>query len=165
MKTCPRCNHVVGDFDQVCPECRYQFPPVGDPNMQHRYDNGRPNYPAPMPMDPFDHTYEFSPRDVSKNKAFALAGYLFGILGIIAALIFGKDSPYLAFHMHQAIKISVTRSLMVLVSLLFIWTGLVPLAAFIGNIILYVVQLICIFRTCGGTSKEVPILKNFDFLK
>ena len=47
--------------------------------------------------DPFDHTSEFSAKDVSDNKVMAMLMYLMGTIGIIIALLAGTNSPYVGF--------------------------------------------------------------------
>ena len=163
MKVCPKCGLRLEDHMQVCPRCNHSFEPReyrDDPGYR---DNGgyRPAPPQYAP-DPFDHTHEFAPQDVSRNKVFALAGYLLGFIGIVIALLYSKESPYLKFHIHQAMKITVTQALLVLV---FCIPLLGWLAGWVCSVILYVVQWICVFRTASGKSMEVPILKKYEFLK
>ena len=86
--------------------------------------------------DPTDHTAEFSPQDISDNKV---------------------------FHVRQGLKISVVSILVTIVGALIPFLGWI--AAGVCAIILLVVQIICFFRVCKGEAKEVPIIKNFGFLK
>ena len=68
----------------------------------------QPNY---TPYDPYDHTSEFTAKDISDNKVIAMLVYLMGTVGIIIALLASKDSPYLSFHVRQALKFTVLEVL------------------------------------------------------
>ncbi len=91
--------------------------------------------------------------------------YLAGAIGIIIALLVGSASPYAAFHVRQALKFFVVETLITLVSLLLCWTVIVPIAAGILAIALWVVKIICFFQICSGKAKEPAIIRSFGFLK
>ena len=113
----------------------------------------------------YDHTEEFDPEDISENKVTALAAYLLGPLGIIIALLAGKDSPYAAFHMRQGLKIVEVQALLLIITVLLCWTLIVPVAATICFIILCVVQLVAIVSVCKGKAVEPAIIRSLRFLK
>ena len=111
-----------------------------------------------------DHTSMFSPEDISKNKVFAIGSYLLGFLGIIVALLAARESKFAMFHARESMKIIVVELLIGLITLLLFWTVLVPIAASICYIILAIVQLICVIRTCKGEAKMAPIVGSMKFL-
>ena len=95
MAFCPNCGAQVEDGVAFCPQCGTGL-----------------NGAAPMPpIDIYDHTMEFHPQDISDNKVYAMLCYLMGTIGIIIALLASAESPYLKFHIRQAVKISVTSML------------------------------------------------------
>ena len=77
--------------------------------------NAVPPQPAFAPAyDPYDHTAEFDPKDISDNKVFAMICYLMGFIGIIVALLATNSSKYAMFHVRQALKIEVASILSIL---------------------------------------------------
>ena len=177
MTLCPFCNTYVDDSASVCPNCGNALSSVksadnsGQPNYgaeQPPYGNQynyQQNQPPMVQYDPSDHTTEFSVKDISDNKVIAMLVYLLGTVGIFLALIGSKESPYVAFHVRQAMKIKVCEILLSIGSILLCWTGLVPLAAFVCSIILLVLTILAFFQICGGKAKEPAIIKNLKFLK
>lgn len=130
--------------------------------------NGTPNYqggPVYAPVDPYDHTAEFSPKDISENKVIAMLVYLLGTVGIIIALLGAQTSPYAAFHVRQALKFTVINVLMGIITLFLCWTIIVPLAALLAIFVLFIVKIICFFSICKGQAKEPPIIRSFGFLR
>ena len=144
MKNCPKCGAETEDNAAFCPSCGFSFNAVPDP---------------------FDHSEEFAPEDVSENRLYALLGYLTGLIGVVVALLMHPESPYMKFHIRQILRLTVAQVLVGLVSAVLCWTILVPIAGGICEIILVVVQVICIFRVCKGRSVEPPIVRAVPFLK
>ncbi len=148
------------------------MPPQGNgippmPNTTMPFQNGYgfvvPN--TPLIVDPYDHTAEFDPKDISDNKVIAMLVYLMGIAGVvIAALTGANNSPYVSFHIRQALKITVIEMLTVICVALLFWTVLVPVASGIFYIVLVVVKIICFFSVCKNQAKEPPIIRSFKFL-
>lgn len=91
--------------------------------------------------------------------------YLLGILGTIVALLVAKDSPYVGFHVREGIRILVSEVLLGLITVVFCWTVVVPIAATVCFIILLVVRIISFVNVCNGKAKEAAIVSNFGFLK
>lgn len=89
MKTCPNCHAQLDDNAIFCTACGTQFGAV--PPQQNAIppqQNAVPPQPAFAPAyDPYDHTAEFDPKDISDNKVFAMICYLMGFIGIIVALL------------------------------------------------------------------------------
>ncbi len=155
MKICPKCGAQLEDSAAFCPTCGMQFTA---PGVAY-------NAPYTAPTMPYDHTAEFDAKDVSENKVIAMLVYLLGVVGIIIALLLGDSSPYAAFHLRQALKFVVIETLTGLIAALLCWTILVPVAAGIFLVVLWVVKIICFFQICGGKAIEPAIIRSFTFLK
>ena len=153
MKFCPNCHLTYDDTANVCGQCGTQL--VEIPAQVQRQ----------AAADPTDHMAEFDARDISDNKVFAMLPYLMSFIGVIIALLAAPSSPFTMFHIRQALKITVTEILLAIATAILAFTIIVPIAAGICLIVLIVVQIICFFRVCSGQAKEVPIIKNFSFLK
>lgn len=160
MKICPVCNNSIPDDAEFCGNCgtkvvaqqsAYTIPP-----QQAYTPNYAPNY---------DHTAEFDAKDISDNKVIAMLVYLLGPVGVIIALLVGNDSPYAAFHVRQALKITVVNTLLTLITTLLCWTIIVPFAASLLILALTVIKFICFFQVCNGKAEEPAIIRNLNFLK
>ncbi len=114
---------------------------------------------------PFDHTSQFSAEDVSANKLLAMLVYVLGAVGIVIALLAGKDSEFAKFHARQGMKIVLLETICTLATTFLVWTFIVPLAGAVCTVILLVVRIICFCQVCSGKSVEPPIVRSFTFLK
>ena len=187
MKTCPNCQQQMDDNLAFCMNCGTQLPagqpvpapqpvptppPVAPitppptaqfnnqaPPQYGSYGNVPPVQPAPV-FDPFDHTAEFTAKDISEHKLLCMLLYLLGVFGIIIALLMAKDSPYVDFHIKQEIKIAIIDILITVALTALIWTIIVPLACVILLAILLVVKIICFAYVCGGKAIEAPIIRH-----
>ena len=157
MKYCPKCGAQMEDNAAFCPNCGNNAQPNGSPNQA-------PVYAAPEP-DPFDHTEEFDAKDISENKVLCMLVYLMGAIGIIYALLAGKDSKYVAFHVRQALKFEVITILLGIVMALLFWTIIVPIVGGVCLAIVLVLKVICFFQICSGKAKEPAIIRSLGFLK
>lgn len=119
----------------------------------------------PVYSDPYNHSGEFDKTDVSQNKVFAMLPYLMGWIGVIVALIASRESKYVGFHVRQALKLSVTKTLLGIIALVLCWTVIVPIVAGVMFVILWVVQIISFFSVCSGNAVEPPIVRGLGFLK
>ena len=112
--------------------------------------------------DPYDHTAEFDPKDISDNKVFAMLCYLMDFIGIIVALLATHSSKYTMFHVRQALKITV-------VSILSVFVLIIPFLGWIAFPILqgiiWVIKIISFFQICSGKAKEPAIIRSFGFLR
>lgn len=122
-----------------------------------------PPQPAFAPAyDPYDHTAEFDPKDISDNKVFAMLCYLMDFIGIIVALLATHSSKYTMFHVRQALKITV-------VSILSVFVLIIPFLGWIAFPILqgiiWVIKIISFFQICSGKAKEPAIIRSFGFLR
>ena len=142
MAFCPNCGSQIPDDAAVCPNCG--------------------NVRSDIFTDPSDHTAEFSPKDISDNKVFAMASILISTVGIIITLLAAQKSEYAMFYARQALKMMVCQVLCVL---MFIIPFLGWLAGGICLMIIFVLKIICFFNICSGKAKEVPIISSFGFLK
>ena len=148
MKTCPKCKAEVADDANVCPVCGETLTdPVQDDKAV------------------FDHTREFDPKDISDNKVISMLVYLLGLLGVLFALIAGTKSEYVSFHVRQSLKMTVVEILLTIASVLLCWTFIVPIAASVCVIILFVLRIIAFFQICKGKACEPAIIRGLKFLK
>ncbi len=150
MAYCKNCGAHIPDDAGFCGECG--TPVSGGAGM--------PRY-----TDIYDHTAEFDSEDISSNKVVAMAAYILGMVGIVIALLAAPNSKYAAFHSRQALKLSITNTLLAFVMVLLSWTIIVPIAGAVCIVILGVVRIICFFQVCSGKAKEAPIIRSLRFLK
>ncbi|MBQ3866037.1 MAG: zinc-ribbon domain-containing protein [Clostridia bacterium] len=160
MKICPNCQAQLDDNAGFCTNCGFNFAA----QQQQQYQQQPYAAPAPV-VDPYDHTAEFDPKDISDNKVYAMLVYLLGAVGIIIALLASHDSAYVRFHLRQALKFIVVETLTAIVSAALVWTFIVPIAGGIFMAILGVLQIIIFFQICGGKAKEPAIIRSLGFLK
>ncbi len=151
MKFCPNCGTQMEDNAAFCPKCGVQ--PNAAPNVTY------------APVDPYDHTAEFDPQDISDNKVYAMLVYLMGTIGIIIALLAAQSSRFVAFHVRQALKIVAVNLLMVIASAVLFWTIIVPIAAGVMAVVFWVIKIICFFQICSGKAKEPAIIRSLGFMK
>ena len=173
MKICKNCGAQMDDGAMFCTHCGTPWSaskqadaqgfPNQNPYQQNSYNQQDYSYGAGYAF-PYDHTAEFTQQDIHDNKVFCLAIYLLGIVGIIIAILASRESPFVAFHVRQALKISVLQTLTGLVSAVLCWTILVPIAGGVFLAILFVVRIICFFRICSGKAIEPPIVRGIGFL-
>ena len=161
VKICPNCQSECNDEAVFCNVCGARFAQPQQPPQQ-QYNQ---QYQPPVYVDPFDHTGEYDARDISENKIFAVLPYLLGIMGIIVALLGCKDSKFARFHIKQELKFTVTNILLGIVTLVLCWTIIVPIAAGIMYIILFIIEIIAFFSACSGKAKEAAIIRSLGFLK
>lgn len=163
MKVCARCGAQLQDNAVFCPHCGNAME-AGTPAGM-----GYAGTYAGMPAAPYDHTAEFDPKDISENKVICMAVYLMSVVGIIIAMLASGSSPYAAFHVRQALKITVFNTLVSLFGLLLCLIPLVNiiviLALLIWQVILIVVRVNCFFNICSGKALEPPIIRGVGFLK
>lgn len=151
---------------QTGPQPGFQSGSGTGPQPQNGYgpNQGGPYYGYGT-IDPYDHTSEFDPRDISENKVIAMLVYLWGVLGIIVALLCSNHSPYAAFHVRQALKFTVINALLLICVMLLFWTVIVPIAYAVISVILFVIKIICFFQICQGKAVEPYIIRSFGFLR
>lgn len=164
MKNCPRCNAQMEDHAVFCQNCGFSTAQQPEPQAQQPQYN---QYEAAPVVNQYDHTAEFSAEDVSENKLLAALIYVSGILGIVIALIAqsSRKSKYLDFHIKQGLKATVITLFLGVAGALLAFTCIALPAAAICEVIVLVCNYICLFKTLGNKSIEIPILRSFGFLK
>ena len=60
---------------------------------------------------------------------------------------------------------SVKLLIVIAVALILVWTFIVPIAAGLFILVLFVCRIIAFFSICGGKAKEPYIIRNFNFLR
>ena len=171
MKICPNCNAQLNDDAAFCTNCGTQFAQQAQPQYQQQQYQ---QY-APQP-DPYDHTAEFDPKDISDNKVISMLVYLMGWIGIVIALLGSNTSKYAAFHVRQALKFVVVETLIPIILGIGAIVNIIPIlgqivyivaaiAAVVLSIALFVVKIICFFQICKGQAKEPAIIKKLNFLR
>ena len=115
-----------------------------------------------------DYSSSFSQKDISENKVAAMAAYLLGPIGIIIALLIARDSAYTAFHVHQALKLTVSSVALEIIAAILALFGMIPLVGIIFKLVLVIVgivwfgvlvlRLIAIAQVCDGEAREPAII-------
>jgi hypothetical protein len=150
-------NKAPEPTPQPAPEPQPQPIPAAAPVYQQA--------PVYIEPDPYDHTAEFDPKDISDNKVIAMIVYLLGTMGIILALLAGNSSPYAAFHVRQALKYVVCTILVIIIGAVLCFTVIAPIAAFVCIGIISVLRIISFFQICQGKAREPYIICKFGFLR
>lgn len=182
MKMCPNCRNQIADEAVYCPICgsgvgaaptfESQNPQQSSVPYNTSYTQ-QPVYAPPVPyIDPYDHTSEFDAADISENKVIAMVVYLLGPLGILIALLASNTSKYAAFHVRQALKLTVVEILasLALVAFGFVTAliGLEEFGAFVAVLVVFtilIIQVICFLQVCKGKAKEAYFVRKLAFLK
>lgn len=165
MKNCPNCHIQINDEAVFCPNCGASVAGASQPQGQPNYQQP-PVYSQPVPtFDPYDHTAEYDPKDISDNKVISMLVYLLGAVGIVIALLASSTSKYVGFHLRQALKFTVVEILLALITVVLCWTFIVPIAAGVCCCILFVLKVIAFFQICSGKAKEPAIIRSLGFLK
>lgn len=148
MKTCPNCGAQLDDSNTFCTSCGTHL-----------------ESSITSDTEPIEYNEDPAADDIAKNKLFGIIVYAGSILGIIVALLGAPDSPFVRFHVRQALKLTICEAIVAMASVLLAWTVIVPIAGVIAGIILLVVTIICFVNACKGRMEEPPIIKNIGFLK
>ena len=170
MKYCPNCGSGIADEATFCPACGNNIGNPGNPapgyNPNPGYNPGYNPAPAYPVYDPFDHTSEFDPKDISDNKVICMLIYLAGYVGIFVALLMAGSSKYVAFHVRQALKFEVAIMLLGIIGVVGAILFFIPtIVAAVMICVLSVIKIICFFQICNGQAKEPAIIKNLKFMK
>lgn len=156
MKQCPHCGSLLVDDAIVCTNCGLAL--SGEQQEYYTQDF----YSS---VSSYDHTQEFSEADISDSKVACMAAYLMGALGLILASLIGQGSKYAAFHVKQALKISIVEVILFLFGVVFVWTFIVPMVVLVCELILFVLRLIAFFQVCRGKAFEPSIIRDLNFLR
>ena len=119
-----------------------------------------------------DQKANFSQKDISENKVAAMAAYLLGPVGIIIALLIARDSAYTAFHVRQALKLTVSSVTLEIVAAIVALFAMVPLVGIIFKLVLVIIgiiwlvvlvlRLIAIAQVCDGEAREPAIIGKMN---
>lgn len=158
MKQCQHCQTQLEDNAVFCTTCGAK--------VTQAAENVPPQQQAYMPVqNPYDHTSEFDPKDISDNKVISMLVYLMGAIGVLIALLASSSSPYVSFHVRQALKFTVVDILLGITALVLFWTFIVPIACGVMVCVLFVLKIVCFFQICSGKAKEPAIIRDLGFLK
>lgn len=147
MKFCPQCGAQLDDAAVTCTNCGAAQAVV-----------------LPPTINVYDHTAEFNPKDIADNKIIAMTIYIFGLIGIVIAALITKDSPYVNFHIRQALKLTVVSALVGIITAVLCWTVIVPIVGGLAYLVIGVIRIICFVNVCTGKSEEPLIIRSIDFL-
>lgn len=169
MAFCPQCGASFNDGAPACPQCGTIFAAPGQ-QAQQQYQQQYQQYqqyqqpyaPAPVMMDPKDHTAEFDAKDISDNKITAMCPYLLGVFGIIISLLAAGDSKYAGFHARNALKLTISQVLLTFVAII-PFLGWIVLG--VGQVMIFVINIICFVQVCKGQAKDAPIFGSLGFFK
>ena len=113
-------------------------------------------------VDPADHTAEFDPRDIADNKLFAVVPYLFGIIAGLIVGIYVKESPFVKFHIKNAIRIEIVSLLILLIAIIPFIGWVVAVVLEIAMVVLDIIAIVWAFQ---GKAKDIPVISSIGFLK
>lgn len=115
---------------------------------------------------------EFTADDISENKVSAIAAYLLGPIGIIIALLIARDSAYTAFHVRQALKLTVSSVMLEIAAAILAVFGMIPFLGIIFKLLLVIVgvlwfivlvlKLIAIAQVCDGEAREPAVIGKLN---
>ena len=168
MKYCNHCGAGLPDDATFCTACGNSLNP--NPAPGYAPNSGYAPVPgyAPQgyaPVDPYDHTSEFDPKDISDNKVVCMLMYLASYAGILVALLMSNSSKYVAFHLRQVLKFEVATLLVGIIGAVGSIILIGPFLAGIAVAVLFVCRVICFFQICKGEAKEPAIIRDLKFLK
>lgn len=164
----PQTNIPQPEFHPVVlPPNTRQYDNYNNYNNHNNYHNNKSQHT--------DHSAEFNEKDISENKVSAIAAYLLGPIGIIIALLIARDSAYTAFHVRQALKMTICSVILELFAAALALFGMIPFVGIIFKMILIltsaawagilILRFIAIAQVSNGEAKEPAIICNFAFMK
>ncbi|MCR5323769.1 MAG: zinc ribbon domain-containing protein [Lachnospiraceae bacterium] len=163
MAFCPVCGNKIVPGTTVCEKCGTTFSEADIEAMAAGDEAASYSYRSIEAM--YDHTSEFDPGDISDNKCFALLPYLLGALGIIITALISISSPYAKFHLRQAVKFLVTKTLIVICSLALIWTVIVPIGGVILLFVIFILKIVTVVQIFSGKACEPAIIRSIGILR
>ena len=150
---CQQDNYRQTDFHSMIPVQNTQQ------NHQERQQKSNQSKTA-------NHSSQFSFDDICENKVSAIAAYLLGPVGIIIALLIARDSAYTAFHVRQALKLTISSVILEIAAGLIPFMGIIfklvlvlICAAWIGVLVL---RLIAVAQVCDGEAREPAIIGKLN---
>lgn len=119
-----------------------------------------------------DYSADFNPKDISENKVSAMAAYLLGPVGIIIALLIARDSAYTAFHVRQALKITICSVALEIIAAILVLFAMIPLVGIIFKLVLIIIsamwlgvlalRLAAIAQVCDGEAREPAVIGKMN---
>lgn len=142
MAFCSNCGAELTEGAASCPSCGAVLKTVNE----------------------YDHTAEFDAKDISDNKVYALCIYAFEFIGLFLGALLVKDSEYLKFHLREAAKLEVVELVVCIAAAVLCWTIVVPVAAAIFMIMMFVLRVIAFVQVCQGKACEMWLLRSIGAL-
>ncbi|MFZ5376293.1 MAG: DUF4870 domain-containing protein [Patescibacteria group bacterium] len=99
----------------------------------------------------------FTQEDIEKNKGMAIIAY---IIFFVPLLTDSKDSPYVKFHVKQAIMLVLASVVVSIAGTIIPFIGWFLIAPF-GTLALLVLWVIGILNAVNGEAKELPVLGKY----
>ena len=97
---------------------------------------------------------------------------MLGPVGIIIALLIARDSAYTAFHVRQALKLTISSVILEIAAAVFVLFGLIPFMGIIFKLVLVlicaawigvlVLRLIAVAQVCDGEAREPAIIGKLN---
>lgn len=122
-----------------------------------------------------DYSSNYSQEDISENKPAAMAAYLLGPIGIIIALLAARDSAYTAFHVRQALKLTISSVVLEITAAIFALLGLMPFVGIIFQLVLVIIgiawlavlvlRLTAAAQVGDGEAREPAFIGRLSFFK
>ena len=138
-------------------------PQYTQPVQQYQIPNTQP---APVVRyNAYDHSKEFTAKDLADNKLYAALMYVTSLFGVLIALVADKDSPYLKFHIRQVLKLHLTITILSALTAVLAWTVIVPIAGAIALLILFIVNIVCFVNVLKNKSIEPAFVRDLKFLQ
>lgn len=196
MKRCKACNTLCEDYEKICHHCgRKMDGNAGGRSAQTPYKGGShgssgSGYADAAYGNSYDHTREFTSKEISEGKALAIVTYLFGVTGILFGLL-DRRSEYVRFHVRQNLKYLVINLMVGLCAVvLFLLVAGITIAVIIANsrygidpspvfaeigwfwilygvyyIAILVMKIVCVVWVGKGKAIEAPLVRSMRFMK
>lgn len=126
-----------------------------------RYSSGRTEERFEYEFEGREAYRDFIDKDVLENKGMAALSY-FGIL-LLIPLLTRKNSPFVRFHLNQAISLFLAR--VALWAFALFTGGLGAFLSAIGGIFTFGCAIAGIVNALGGKRTRLPIVGDFEVLK
>lgn len=156
-------DYQQNNFQQIIPVQNTQQNQGSNRQQENRHQKRNRNT---------DYSSQFNPKDISENKVTAMAAYLLGPIGIIIALLAARDSAYTAFHVRQALKITVCSIVLEIIAAILALFGMIPLVGIIFKLVLVIIcavwlgvlvlRLVAIAQVCDGEAREPAIIGKMN---
>lgn len=147
MPFCPNCGTEVQEGLNFCTSCGAHMPGGQNP-VNNTY------------VDPDDHTAEFEPADIERNKYLAALCYLVFPV-IFVALLAEPNSKFIRYHVNQAIMIDVLMIASCIVAIIPFLGWIACAVASVAAVVFYIMGTVRAFK---GQAKNVPIVGKYTVI-